>query len=63
MPAQSKIATAPQGIAPIILDMLVGSNKKKLVSTTVLLIIAFLIHVKNKKSYLEPGRPEQAGKG
>lgn len=31
-------------------DLLVGNNKRRLVSATVLLIIAFLIHVKNKKT-------------
>jgi hypothetical protein len=34
-------------------DLLIGTNKRKMVSTTVLLIIAFLIHVKNKKPDLE----------
>lgn len=45
---QSKITIALQGIAPIVLDMLVDSNKKKLVSTTVFPIITFLIHIKIK---------------
>ena len=35
-------------------DLLVGNNKRKLVSATVLLIIAFLIHIKNKKPDYEP---------
>jgi hypothetical protein len=40
----------------MIKDLLVGNNKRRLVSATVLLIIAFLIHVKNKKSDYEPLR-------
>jgi hypothetical protein len=52
MPEHSKVA---QDIAalPMLKDLLIGTNKRKMVSTTVLLIIAFLIHVKNKKSDLE----------
>lgn len=38
---------------PMLKDLLIGTNKRKMVSTTVLLIIAFLIHVRNKKSDLE----------
>jgi hypothetical protein len=34
----------------------VGNNKRRLVSATVLLIIAFLVHVKNKKADYEPAR-------
>lgn len=33
----------------IIQDLLIGNNKRKLVSATILLIIGFLIHIKNKK--------------
>jgi hypothetical protein len=64
MPEQSKVA---QDIAalPMIKDLLVGNNKRKMVSATVFLIIAFLIHVKNKKSELEPLRekPRREGEG
>ena len=47
MPVHSKVAdpTAMQ----IIQDLLIGNNKRKMVSTTILLIIAFLIHIRNKK--------------
>jgi len=31
-------------------NILIGNNKRKLVSATILLIIAFLIHVKNKRA-------------
>ena len=34
----------------IIQDLLIGNNKRKLVSATILLIIGFLIHIKNKKT-------------
>ena len=30
-------------------DLLMGTNKRKLASATVLLIIGFLLHVRNKK--------------
>lgn len=56
MPVHSKVAS--KGISLKLTDLLVGSRKKKMVSGTVLLIIAFLIYVKNKKSYIEPlGEP------
>ncbi len=48
MAEQSKIAA--NNFLNVVLDLLAGSKKKKLVSTTVLLIIAFLIHIKNKKT-------------
>jgi len=47
MPVQSKIAE-PSAQA-IIQNLLIGNNKRKLVSATILLIIGFLIHIRNKK--------------
>ena len=47
MPVHSKVADPPA--AQIIQDLLIGNNKRKMVSTTILLIIAFLIHIRNKK--------------
>jgi hypothetical protein len=44
-------------------DLLVGNNKRRLVSATVLLIIAFLIHVKNKRADYEPTRVERREQG
>lgn len=55
MPTQSKIAQEIQ-LGPMIKDLLIGNNPRKLVSSTVLLIIAFLIHIKNKKPDYEPTR-------
>lgn len=43
MASQSKIAT--ESMKDILLDMFVGTTKKKMVSGAILLIIAFLIHV------------------
>lgn len=40
-------------------DLLIGNNKRRLVSATVLLIIGFLIHVKNKRPDYEPNRNEK----
>jgi hypothetical protein len=34
----------------MLIDMLIGTSKKKLISSTILLIIVFLIHVRNKQS-------------
>lgn len=34
----------------LILDMLIGTKKKKLITAAIFLIIGFLIHVKNMKS-------------
>ena len=47
MPVQSKMADP--SAQQIIQDLLIGNNKRKLVSATILLIIGFLIHIKNKK--------------
>lgn len=46
MAEQSKAANS---IVQTLIELLVGSNKKKFVSATVLLIIAFLLQVKGKK--------------
>lgn len=40
-----------------------GNNKRRLVSATVLLIIAFLIHVKNKKTDNDVVRGEKRDVG
>jgi hypothetical protein len=40
-------------------DLLIGNNKRRLVSATVLLIIGFLIHVKNKRPDYEPNRNDK----
>ena len=47
MPVHSKVADPTA--AQIIQDLLVGNNKRKMVSATILLIIGFLIHIRNKK--------------
>ena len=33
----------------MLIDLLMGSRKKQLISSTIILIIFFLIHVRNKK--------------
>ena len=48
MPEHSKVAQEIH-LGPIVKDIVVGNNKRKVVSATVFLIIAFLIHIKNKK--------------
>lgn len=58
MPEHSKVAEEIR-LAPMLKELLVGNNKRRLVSATVLLIIAFLIHVKNKKADYEPARGER----
>ncbi len=50
-------------MAPLIKDILIGNNGRKLVSATVLLIIGFLIHIKNKKPEYEPVREKLQEKG
>ena len=47
MPVHSKVADPT--VTQIIQDLLVGNNKRKMVSATILLIIGFLIHIRNKK--------------
>jgi len=58
MPEHSKIADEIR-MAPMLKDLLIGNNKRRLVSATVLLIIGFLIHVKNKRPDYEPARNEK----
>lgn len=48
MTTQSKIVA--QNIKDLLLDMLIGTRKKKFITAAILLIIGFLIHVKNMKS-------------
>jgi len=48
MASQSKPLAS--GLKDILIDMLIGSKKKKMVSGAILLIIAFLIHVQSMKS-------------
>ncbi len=62
MPEHSKIAEEIH-LAPMLKDLLVGNNKRRLVSATVLLIIAFLIHVKNKRADYEPMKVERREQG
>lgn len=65
MPEHSKVAEDIR-LAPMLRDLLIGNNRRRLVSATVLLIIAFLIHVKNKRPDYEPLREKvvhgEAGK-
>ena len=46
MAEQSKMASGVD-IKAILIDILVGSTNKKLVTGSILLIIAFLLHVRN----------------
>lgn len=62
MPEQSKVAQEIAAL-PMIKDLLVGNNKRKMLSATVLLIIGFLVHVKNRKSGLEPVREKPRREG
>jgi hypothetical protein len=48
MGVQSKVASAQ--IKDILVDLFVGSRKKQLISSTIILIILFLLHVRNKNS-------------
>lgn len=47
MAEQSKVA---QTAMEALMDVLVGSKKKKFITATVLLIIAFLIQIRSKKA-------------
>ena len=47
MPVHSKVADPSAAV--IIQDLLVGNNKRRMVSATILLIIGFLIHIRNKR--------------
>ena len=48
MVVHSKVAENTP-VAELLRDLLMGTNKRKLASVTVLLIIGFLLHVRNKK--------------
>jgi hypothetical protein len=48
MAIQSKI-TQQANLTELLKDLLMGNNNRKIVSITVLLIIGFLIHLRNKK--------------
>ena len=48
MASQSKPMAAT--VKDILIDMFIGSKKKKMVSGAILLIIAFLIHIQSMKS-------------
>lgn len=52
MPEHSKIAQE-LSFGPIVREVFAGNNKRRVVSATVFLIIAFLIHIKNKKEAFE----------
>lgn len=62
MAGQSKVAI-PQSATfkDVLFDLLVGSNRKKVLSATVLVIIAFLIYMKNKKSATENIKIKEEG--
>lgn len=51
MAEQSKVAVVT--LKDAIINLLAGSRKKQVVSATILLIIGFLLHIRNKKSYTE----------
>lgn len=51
MATQSKVA--PADMKNFLIDMLVGTRKKKFITAAILLIIGFLIHVRNIKSSTE----------
>jgi hypothetical protein len=61
MPEHSKIAQEIK-IAPMLRDLLVGNTGRKMVSASVLLIVAFLIHIKNKRPDYELMKPERGEK-
>jgi hypothetical protein len=48
MVVHSKVAENTP-VTELLRDLLMGTNKRKLASVTVLLIIGFLLHVRNKK--------------
>ena len=47
MASQSKVLQQSPSTKDFILDLLVGTGKKQLISSAILLIIAFLIHIKS----------------
>jgi len=61
MPEHSKIAQEIK-IGPMFRDLLVGNTGRKMVSASVLLIVAFLIHIKNKRPDYDLIRPERGDK-
>ena len=48
MAAQSKVAESSWNT--VLADLLIGSRKKKFISGAILVIIAFLIHIRNLQS-------------
>lgn len=50
MAEHSKVAKTA---AETLMELLIGSKKKKIISATVLLIIAFLLQIRGKKSETE----------
>lgn len=48
MVVHSKVAESAS-VTQLLRDLLMGTNKRKLASVTVLLIIGFLLHVRNKR--------------
>lgn len=50
MAEQSKVAKTA---AETLIELLIGSKKKKFISATILLIIAFLLQIRGKKSETE----------
>lgn len=58
MPVQSKVANKTS--IETMTELLVGNNRRKVVSATILLIIAFLIHIRNKKSDVDSLRLSRA---
>lgn len=48
MVVHSKVAENAS-VTQLLRDLLMGTNKRKLASVTVLLIIGFLLHVRNKR--------------
>lgn len=51
MPVHSK--PAEQATSTLLTQLLLGNNKRKMVSATIFLIIAFLLHIKYKKTDVE----------
>lgn len=49
MATQSKVVPITN-MKDFLLDMLIGTKKKKFITAAILLIIGFLIHIKNMKS-------------
>lgn len=64
MPVHSK--PAEQATSSLLTQLLLGSNKRKMVSATIFLIIGFLLHIKYKKTDVEslrnPRLPENKDK-